>query len=201
MGDLRAVVSDLLGCASVYASSDPCEVRCLVDPLRGDSTDVQEWLIRQLPRDGVRLAEGGDGTETTVSELPQSDGEHSLEKQLDAILGLVKHRRLTDSIPVEDNTLKANVPHHVLDILYNDVPRYSPHQPAQEIRSGLMTKQATPRWSSFGRLRGVVETTDGTELAVFDYEHQSLQDLLKFNQSLLDGDDVRILCAWQIVLS
>lgn len=78
-----------------------------------------------------------------------------------------------------------------LEALYSHVPTYAEGEDVEETQRGLLERAATPRSAHLSALRGLVRglDEDGEEelLAVFEYEGQTLQDVLKYNRHWLDG--------------
>lgn len=98
-------------------------------------------------------------------------------------------------------------PWQVLEQLYSDIPEYSlsgaDSARAGTIRRALLSRAAEARNAHLSTLRGVVHGFDNSKsvcldaeeeddrglLTVFEYEDQTLQDVLKYNRHLLDGVD------------
>jgi hypothetical protein len=79
----------------------------------------------------------------------------------------------------------------VLGKLYADIPSY-PREDSTRVTRGLFDMQATPRSAHLSALRGIFTTDSAASastctFAVFDYDAQSLQDVLKYNRAVLEG--------------
>jgi serine/threonine protein kinase len=89
----------------------------------------------------------------------------------------------------------------VIERLYGSIPEYRldglDAEEAGEIRRGLLARAAEPKRAHLSTLRGVVRGLQGGEdeggdlLAVFEYEGQTLRDVLTYSRHLLDGGDAQ----------
>lgn len=86
----------------------------------------------------------------------------------------------------------------LLECLYSEIPYYDGSScQAEEVQRELFSDKATAKSSHLSPLRGVYKlpfrdddvAEKETELAVFEYEKYSLQDVLKYNRHVLHDDE------------
>ncbi|TMW67629.1 hypothetical protein Poli38472_011249 [Pythium oligandrum] len=183
--ELRAVVNDTLGWKHLYTSSEKDEIRGLVEYTSSRGTEVREWLIRGIATDPPASFPREQDQHEPDDGLWAMEG---LERQLDGVLRLpsAKHRnagsqrKLLPKIPATTSVLEA---------LYADIPRYVEGEDSAATIANRMARGRAKAHSPYlSTLRGVMETSRGVRVAVFDYEKHSLQDVLKFNRHLLDDE-------------
>ncbi|KAG1684862.1 hypothetical protein DVH05_020020 [Phytophthora capsici] len=211
--DLREALRTSLGWDFSFASSDPAAARCLV-PHPKDASRLAEWLIRELPplqrssQDKVRV-------KSQENELKQGQEGVSgdLEMLLAKELGFGGITELTEAFTSNSSKelgrgdvceLQKMSTREVLKSLYTDIPLYKPED-GVKITRGLFENQATPQNAHLPILRGIymsdpTSSPSTCTFAVFEYDTQSLQDVLKYNRSVLEGQrevDVDPVCEQQ----
>ncbi|KAJ0397254.1 hypothetical protein P43SY_008582 [Pythium insidiosum] len=79
----------------------------------------------------------------------------------------------------------------VLEALYDDIPRYKVSDDPRELASRVAHRSASASSVHLCPLRGIIELPAlHQSLAVFDYEPHTLQDIFKYNQHVLDDDEI-----------
>ncbi|KAK1940639.1 putative inactive serine/threonine-protein kinase lvsG [Phytophthora citrophthora] len=211
--DLREALRTSLGWDFSFASSDPAAARFLV-PHPRDNARLAEWLIRELPplkrssqsKTSVKSEENGL---KQVQEGVSGDLEMLLAKEL----GFGGITELTEALTSnsakelgqgDGSELQKMSTRQVLKSLYADIPLYKPED-GVKITRGLFENQATPQNAHLPMLRGIymsdpTSSPSTCTFAVFEYDAQSLQDVLKYNRSVLEGQrdvDVDPVCEQQ----
>ncbi|KAG6962205.1 hypothetical protein JG688_00008710 [Phytophthora aleatoria] len=199
--DVREALRASLGWDFSFASSDPAAARCLVAHPK-HAARLAEWLVRELPP-LQRSAESKTSPKLkeNVLEPDPSSQSRDLETLLARELGFGSAEQLVEASshnsprePQQSDVceLQKMSPRDVLKSLYADIPLYKPEDGAK-ITRGLFENQANPQNPHLPMLRGVYTEHGATNLpssstfAVFEYDSQSLQDVLKYNRSVLEG--------------
>ncbi|GMF18495.1 unnamed protein product [Phytophthora lilii] len=214
--DVREALRASLGWDFSFASSDPSAARCLVAHPR-DAARLAEWLVREAPPlPAPQTSASVRTTASNKEESSQSgDLETLLAKELgfgvsEDLLGSNKlqepeqiERCELEKVCCRRGNEKKKVlngagvmaqlsTREVLERLYEDIPSYTSDEGVGATR-GLFEMQATPRNAHLPALRGVVTageeaaSTSTCTFAVFEYDEQSLQDVLKYNRAVLEG--------------
>ncbi|KAE9361004.1 hypothetical protein PF008_g1484 [Phytophthora fragariae] len=195
--DVREALRASLGWDFSFASSEPAAARCLVAHPK-DGARLAEWLVRELPPLAhCNVPKRSPKAGKSAQKQEESDLKTLLELELGfgAAVELLSGAAATQ----EDNDgceLQQLSTREVLKRLYEDIPSYSEDDVAKVTR-GLFDVQATPRNAHLPALRGVLTTsetqhkattsTSTCTFAVFEYDAQSLQDVLKYNRAVLEG--------------
>ncbi|ETI42279.1 hypothetical protein F441_12533 [Phytophthora nicotianae CJ01A1] len=199
--DVREALRASLGWDFSFASSDPTAARCLVAHPK-DTTRLAEWLVRELPP-LQRSSEPKTSPKSKENALKpeQNSQPRDLETLLARELGFGRVEQLVDAStqnslrePQQSDVceLQKMSPRDVLKSLYADIPLYKPED-GGKITRGLFENHATPQNAHLPMLRGVytehgsTASTSISTFAVFEYDSQSLQDVLKYNRSVLQG--------------
>ncbi|KAL3672867.1 hypothetical protein V7S43_002169 [Phytophthora oleae] len=208
--DLREALRASLGWDFSFASSDPAAARCLV-PHPRDAARVAEWLVRELPplRRSLEPVTSFKSQENGLKQA-QEGVSGDLEMLLAKELGFKGVTDVTEALTGNSSQrgdvceLQKMSTRQVLKSLYADIPLYKPED-GEKITRGLFENQATPQNAHLPTLRGIYmsEPTPSPStctFAVFEYDAQSLQDVLKYNRSVLEGQrevDVDPVCEQQ----
>ncbi|CAI5708561.1 unnamed protein product [Hyaloperonospora brassicae] len=212
--DVRHVLRTTLGWDFSFASSDSSVARCLVAHPE-DATRLAEWLVRELPP-LTSLAQSQNSVDRSPKQGPRSrcprDLETLLAKEL-SCRGSVHSTSTTSARPQREDPEPSDEAGRLqqqqgplaaaLERLYTDVPLYTPSDSATATHH-LFESEATSCNAHLPTLRGVMATnhnvtssstvtsTSTYTFAVFDYDAQSLQDVLKYNRTVLgDGAATR----------
>ncbi|KAG7384671.1 hypothetical protein PHYPSEUDO_002418 [Phytophthora pseudosyringae] len=204
--DLREALRASLGWDFSFASSDPAAARCLVAHPR-DAARLAEWLVCELPPlQRSSAAKIVPKVKERALKPAQSSRSEDLETLLARELGFGGAERLLEGDVAAQSPrgreqgdvceLHKMSTREVLKGLYADIPLYKPEDGAKVTR-GLFENQATPQNVHLPTLRGVyvsdkassspTAATSTCTFAVFEYDAQSLQDVLKYNRSVLEG--------------
>ncbi|KAF4132324.1 Beige/BEACH domain [Phytophthora infestans] len=199
--DVRQALRASLGWEFSFASSDPTSARCLVSHPK-DVGRLAEWLVRELPP-LQRSSESKPSPKLSEDALQpeQISQTRDLETLLARELGFGQSKQLVGASTRDSSQepqrsdvceLQKMSPREVLKSLYADIPLYKPEDGAK-ITRGLFENQATPQNAHLPMLRGVytehgsTTSVSNSTFAVFEYDSQSLQDVLKYHRSVLEG--------------
>ncbi|CAI5739612.1 unnamed protein product [Peronospora farinosa] len=207
--DVRETLRGTLGWSFSFASSDPSVARCLVAH-PNDATRLAEWLVRELPPLMPNIMPKIRAKAPKQEKNNRSGDLETLLVEEVAFGGMVdikqtlmsrSSQELKQSEVCELQQVSTKT---VLKSLYTNIPLYTREDGVKATRN-LFEMQATSCNAHLSTLRGVYidekekgcsstsPATSTCTFAVFDYDAQSLQDVFKYNQSVLgsnadDGD-------------
>ncbi|CAH0513766.1 unnamed protein product [Peronospora belbahrii] len=201
--DVREALRATLGWNFSFASSKPSSARCLVVHPK-DTTQLAEWFVRKLPL--LTPSETMKRKDNIVKQhkMTQFDDLETLLAKKVAFSNECKNMELfmCDTLQKSKQDKVGQLDQlstiAVLKNLYTDVPFYT-CKDSMKATENLFEMQATPLNAHLSTLRGVYiadkdkgcsSTVTGTSrytFAIFEYDTQSLQDVLKYNQAVLEG--------------